>query len=330
MKVGNATVPRLSVVIPTFNSHRYVGECVQSAVNQTERNIEVIVDDNTSVDGTVALLKSQFGNDSRVKLYENKEDLNIPKGWNRGLKRATGEYCLLLHSDNLLHPRYAEITLAALQEYVADVVYTECSYFEGATPTELFPAVPQAIPMAFLTPGNRAIAYVFQFQRMIPTSCLAVRRSCFESRMPFNTEYRWDPDIELMTWLAGHFSVLHLGVPLAAIRTHGGQAASWKDPTFSMQYRKLLTGVHKEGQTDTYHFLIHWAGANHDVCQKLAELKGVKPSLFFRYLRFWGAAETKMMAYAVIQYLRKMRLMGRYTKEYFKSLFRFHTLSRHG
>ncbi|MEZ4751983.1 MAG: glycosyltransferase [Bdellovibrionota bacterium] len=249
-----------SIVIPTFNSLPYVEECVASALSQTHADVEVVVDDNASHDGTPDALESRFGSDPRLRIYRNTEDLNIPNGWNRAMSHARGDFLLLLHSDNVLHPDFVRVVLEKAQSTQAKVLYTECTYFEGETPAKLFETAPEIVTHDHLGRGSSAVAYAFRFQRMIPTSALAIHRSCFERRLPYDPRYRWDPDIEQMAWLAHEFGVVHLRFPLAAIRTHKGQAAL-EGPTFSTQYRELLLLEHKRGLTERHHFLLDWASS---------------------------------------------------------------------
>jgi len=306
--------PKLSVVIPTFNSKAYVVECVASALNQTYSNIEVIVDDNTSKDGTPETLEKVFGSDPRFKLFKNDEDLNIPKGWNRGMFRATGEYVLLLHSDNLLHPQYAEALSQLSEKLSPEVIYTESLYFENETPKGLFADLDlkSQVPLTYLTPGARAVDYIFRYQRMIPTSCVAVHRSCFEGRAPFDHRFLWDPDIELMTWLGTHFSVAHINHSLAAIRTHAGQAASWKDPTFTDQYRGLLEYANQAGNSGYHQFLLHWSWSNQDICEKLAQIRAVPFKAYWKYQWKWFKAECELFGHFFRHFGRKMKMMARF------------------
>jgi glycosyltransferase involved in cell wall biosynthesis len=304
-----------SIVIPTFNSREFVDECVASALGQTYSNIEVVVDDNASKDGTPQLLKEHFSKDVRLKIFENQEDLNIPLGWSRAMAHASGDYKLLLHSDNLLHPRYVETVARQIEKFPAEVIYSECIYFDGSTPKDLFD---QSLPdrsfsFSFLSKGSRAIDYIFRFQRMIPTSCVSIATACFETRPAYLPEYRWDPDIEQMVWLAERYNVLHLNLPLVAIRTHPGQAASWKDKTFSRQYRELLELTQQRGKAEPHHFMIHWAYSNLDVCQRLSGLKKSTFAAYRRFLVVWFKAEVSLFAHFTINFARKTKMMIQYT-----------------
>lgn len=278
-----------------------------SALGQTHADLEVVVDDNASHDGTPDVLETRFGSDKRLKIYRNTEDLDIPNGWNRAMGHASGEFVVLLHSDNLLHPDFVRQVLNKAHSTHAKVLYAECTYFEGETPEQLFGAVPQEITYDHLGRGPSAVAYAFRFQRMIPTSALAVHRSCFERRLPYDARFRWDPDIEQMAWLAHEFGVVQLRFPLAAIRTHKGQAASWKDPNFSSQYRELLLLEHQRGLTERHHFLLDWAGSNQYIAERLSETGGPL-SAISKYLFRWLVAETWVLAHFHLQFARRLKL----------------------
>jgi glycosyltransferase involved in cell wall biosynthesis len=300
-----------SIVIPAFNSLPYVLETVETALGQTYPNLEVIVDDNTSMDGTAEQLLNRFGNNPRFKFFSNQEDLNIPHGWNRGLARAKGEYLLLLHSDNLLHPKYAQCIVNQMDKFQAEVAYSECIYFEAGAPKDLFnPNASEEVPVTYLNAGPRAVDYVFRFQRMIPTSAVTIRHSCFANRPPFDPRYLWDPDIELMTWLARKYTVVHLISPLAGIRTHGGQVASWKNKSFSRQYRNLLQLTHRSANNEPHQFLLHWAGANQDICLKLSRVQKVSFGTYLKYQGRWVGAELRVLGHFLRYFARKIRLMN--------------------
>ena len=299
--------PLFSVVVPTFNSVQYAGEAVASVLKQDYRNIEVVVDDNVSQDGTGAQLIDRFSSDPRFKIFENREDLNIPNGWNRGMARANGEYILLLHSDNILHPQCVGTLVSFLERFHADLAYADCEYFEGTTGSSLFETLPQAPPpFDLLSPGSRAVSYLFRYQRMIPTSALAIRRSCFKGQNPFNPKYRWDPDMELLSRLAYEFGVIHVKAKLAAIRSHEGQVINWRDPVFSTQYKELLELEHEFGQSERHHFLLNWASSNEDITKRL--IRDRAPLRIFAKFAFrWLGAETQLLLHFTKNYLRKMK-----------------------
>lgn len=95
-------IPKVTVGIPSWNGERFIGDAIQSVLDQRFTDLEVIVVDDHSVDSTVEIVRS-FA-DPRIALYENERRLGIPRNWNRVLSLARGEYVCLFHQDDRMHP----------------------------------------------------------------------------------------------------------------------------------------------------------------------------------------------------------------------------------
>ncbi len=97
--------PLVSVVIPTFNRPHYFKQALESALNQTYRNIEVVVSDNSTNDETENLVKKYFSKDKRVKYFHHKDfsaDDNF--NWVRHYDNPKAEYVNFLMDDDLFYP----------------------------------------------------------------------------------------------------------------------------------------------------------------------------------------------------------------------------------
>jgi glycosyltransferase involved in cell wall biosynthesis len=108
------STPLVSIVIPVFNRCELISDCIESALAQTYSNIEIIVSDNCSIDGTQAIVNRYALDDPRVRLIENSENIGPVRNWLRGLQFASGTYCRLLFSDDLLHPTAVEKQVVAM------------------------------------------------------------------------------------------------------------------------------------------------------------------------------------------------------------------------
>jgi len=89
---------KVSVIIPMHNSSKHIKECIESVINQTYKNIEIIVVDDASVDNSAEIIKSI--NDSRIKMLELKDNLGAAIARNKGIEIATGDYICFLDSDD--------------------------------------------------------------------------------------------------------------------------------------------------------------------------------------------------------------------------------------
>ena len=92
--------PLVSVVIPCYNAENDIGEAIQSALDQTYPNVEVIVIDDGSTDGSLEVIRSF---DERIR-WETGPNRGAPAARNRGVELARGEIVQFLDADDLLHP----------------------------------------------------------------------------------------------------------------------------------------------------------------------------------------------------------------------------------
>ncbi len=120
--------PLVSIVIPTFNYGRFLGDAIESALSQTYRHLELIVVDDGSTDNTRAVAMS-FGD--RLKYY-HQENQGPYCARNFALTKISGKYFVNLDADNRLDATYLEKTLAFINEHASPelaFVYTQMEFF---------------------------------------------------------------------------------------------------------------------------------------------------------------------------------------------------------
>lgn len=100
---GQACVPLVSVCIPAYNNEDTIKETMDSVLRQTWTNLELVVVDDCSGDGTLAIVRAMAQEDSRIRVYENEHNLGMAGNWNRCLELCRGEYLKLLCADDLIH-----------------------------------------------------------------------------------------------------------------------------------------------------------------------------------------------------------------------------------
>jgi len=91
---------KITVFVPVYNRQKYIAETIQSVLDQSYKDFQLLLVDDASTDNSVEIIR-QF-NDDRITLIENKENLGIPKTRNIGLQYAEGEYLAILDSDDLM------------------------------------------------------------------------------------------------------------------------------------------------------------------------------------------------------------------------------------
>ena len=112
----------VSILIPVYNRESIISETISSAMNQTYKNIEIIVCDNASTDGTWNILEEYAQKDSRIKIFRNEENLGPVMNWKRCLDNATGEYGKILWSDDMISETFIEHTLPLFDDDTAFVL----------------------------------------------------------------------------------------------------------------------------------------------------------------------------------------------------------------
>lgn len=94
----------ISVLMPTYNVERFVGEAVESILNQTWTNFEFIIVDDCSTDRTYDILKKYAAKDSRIRLFRNDINSKICKTLNRALSQAKGQFIVRMDGDDISEP----------------------------------------------------------------------------------------------------------------------------------------------------------------------------------------------------------------------------------
>jgi glycosyltransferase involved in cell wall biosynthesis len=128
------TAPRVSILIPVYNRRTFVEPCVASALQQTIADLEVVVVDNASTDGTWAICERLAARDSRVRIFRNERNIGPVRNWRRCLDVARGCYGKVLFSDDLIEPTFLARTLPFLGDPGVGFVFTAARI--GPTPEE--------------------------------------------------------------------------------------------------------------------------------------------------------------------------------------------------
>lgn len=118
----------ISVVVPVYNTARYLRQCVDSLINQTLKNVEFIFVDDGSTDDSVEILKEYQKRDVRIKVLEQ-ENLHAGVARNNGMKQATGKYIIFLDSDDYFDLKLLEKAFLCAEKNRAEIVFFgHCNY----------------------------------------------------------------------------------------------------------------------------------------------------------------------------------------------------------
>jgi GT2 family glycosyltransferase len=238
----------LSIVIPTYNAHEWIEQCLDSIrLHRPTGEYEIVVVDDTSSDDTVAIVRNKFPD---VRVYANEKNVGFGRTVNVGLKASSGTYILVLNNDTWMHEGALDAMIAYLDQHPeAGIVGPKVLSGDGSLQQHCRRRIPT--PMAALLyftgvakmfPKNPKVAgYLMTAADETQTTevdavsgaCLMVRRAVLDHIHGFDEEYYLygeDMDFCWRTKLAGWKVVYH---PKAVITHFGGQGGTGKKKIYA-------------------------------------------------------------------------------------------------
>jgi len=225
----------VSVIIPTFNRVTFIRDTVDSVLSQTVHDMEVIVIDDGSTDGTGELIRTHYAKEPRVRyIWQENAERSVAR--NHGIRVATGEFIAFIDSDDLWHPTKLERQMECFMANPQLVmVHTDwCQLYEDGI------IVPIGMKDPSCAQGNMFGAMVYH--NLIGTATPLVRRWVFDQIGGFNEDRRLlcFEDWEMWTRIAVLGPVGYITEVLATRRRHAGNTEKAVDP---MVYRRFVETI---------------------------------------------------------------------------------------
>ena len=111
---------KVSIIVPVYNVEKYLSKCLESLINQTLKDIEVICVNDGSTDDSLSILKEYANKDSRIKIID-KQNEGVSVARNTGIEVATGEYLMFVDSDDYLVENACEKALNSIEHNNSDI-----------------------------------------------------------------------------------------------------------------------------------------------------------------------------------------------------------------
>jgi glycosyltransferase involved in cell wall biosynthesis len=132
VNTGSRASPLVSVAVPVYNGERYLAEALESILAQTVADLEIIVTDNASNDGTAAICQRYASKDARVRYVRNPSNIGANPNFNLGPVYARGKYFKWTAHDDVLEPSFLEKCIAALESNTDAVLcHTHIRYIDS-------------------------------------------------------------------------------------------------------------------------------------------------------------------------------------------------------
>ncbi len=123
---------KVSVIIPVYNVEQYLERCLDSVINQTYKNLEIICVNDCSPDDSIKILKDYSKKDDRIIIINKEKNEGLSAARNSGLKIADGDYIYFLDSDDWIDSNYIEKMVEAIEETNCEVVLNTAINVFGA------------------------------------------------------------------------------------------------------------------------------------------------------------------------------------------------------
>ncbi len=161
----------ISIVMPAYNCEKYITESINSVINQSYKNWELLVLDDGSKDETLNIINEFGQKDSRIKVFPNGKNMGVSATRNRGIDLATGNWIAFLDSDDMWTTDKLENQLAIVEEKLAEFVFSGASYIdESGRPYKGIFEVPEMVTYKKLRNHN-----------VISCSSVLVKKKYFEN-----------------------------------------------------------------------------------------------------------------------------------------------------
>jgi glycosyltransferase involved in cell wall biosynthesis len=208
------TAEKVSIVLPTHNGSRYLRQSIDSCLQQTFKNIELIIVDDGSTDKTPEIIKSY--KDKRIRYIKHKENRGLPHSLNTGFSYATGEYLTWTSDDNIFAAEAIEKMLSFLKENKLEFVY--CDFY-------LFSNDDLQNRQIFRLPEPHDLH--FEKQSRVG-ACFLYSKRVKEVVGDYNPDFVFVEDCDYWIRVSQKFPMGHLNVPIYFYRTHMGSLTSSK------------------------------------------------------------------------------------------------------
>jgi len=205
---------KISVILPVFNSRDYVREAIESVLNQSYSDFELIIINDGSTDSSSAIIESF--NDKRIIYINNSKNSGLISTLNEGLKLAKGKYIARMDADDICLPDRFKRQVDALDKS-DDIILVSSDYYEMKG---------SDLKLSTGFSGSDEIKSTLLFAPCIAHPTVMMRHVFSDGTLRYNPEFKHTEDYKLWTELSFKGEFVNLNIPLLKYRSHGDQISA--------------------------------------------------------------------------------------------------------
>ncbi len=239
----------LSVIMPSYNHHQYIGQAIESVLGQTYQDFEFLIVDDCSTDNSAEVILGY--NDPRIRTFFSKKRMGAVGALQFLLSRAEGSYIALLNSDDYWHPSKLLEQMIHMEEYPqTDICFTQALMVDRIG--QLINEATFDSSNIFLQ-GNKTRAqwlrYFWDHGNCLCHPSVLAKRDCYTASDLFNAGLRQLPDFDAWVRLVQKHNIYIIQKPLVYHRRFGGKientSAQSKENTLRLmnEYTWIMKGM---------------------------------------------------------------------------------------
>lgn len=170
------SLPVVSIIVPIYNVEQYLEECLDSLVNQTLKDIEIICVNDASPDGSLLIAEKYAANDARVKVVSHQKNQGLGPARNTGVEHAVAPYVMFVDSDDVVTHNMAERLYTEMLNQDVDLVWCNIG---GMSESGDVKKAGEAIPAGFYT-STQVLSESYLYQTLLPVWNKLYKRALIE------------------------------------------------------------------------------------------------------------------------------------------------------
>jgi glycosyltransferase involved in cell wall biosynthesis len=271
----------VSVLLPSYNSELYIGKAIQSILDQTYANFELLLLDDGSTDRTKSIIESF--KDSRIKLFFENQNKGIVYQLNKGIEHARGEFIARMDADDVSFPERFQKQVDFLEDpknYKIDVLGTDAVSIGSSNK-----------PIIHQNYLPKQISFMLNFKCPILHPTVMMRKSIFVNGYKYEEEYLYAEDFALWRKVDNGNNIAILPYILLSYRTHENQTNA-NTNRLRIQYKSAWKTLRWKNKNSNFTYLNYLILVKGEFCKQYLDHWFGKPTnyqlnLFVRfYIKF--------------------------------------------
>lgn len=242
--------PLVSIVLPVYNGEKFLNTSIESCLEQTYKNWELLIVDDGSSDHSEEIARKFTERDTRIRYHRNPRNLKLPRTLNRGFSLAKGDYLTWTSDDNYYRPEAIRKMVSTLKDTGAGFAFASCSIIDESGETLSVNRAPK---------DYRHAIWDYDFVG----ACFMYTREVYQTIGEYDPEMFLCEDYDYWLRIFARFDVEYIDEDLYAYRQHGGALSqTHRYEQYEMLEKVLLKNFAENKRAETLDRFYLYRGLN--------------------------------------------------------------------